>query len=685
MSAMEHVVRYPLVMEIGGALIHFLWQGAAIALVCCVALHALRGRSANARYVVVCVSLAVMGVLPLLTFGLLAGPANTPYRGAPPSAYAAGMTMSSDSVLSLLPASAQPEISPGSVPPLLGWIVVVWLAGVALLSLHTAVAWVGARRLGRRATRPVSAALQGRVAELSIRMGIRRSPALRESDAVLVPCVIGWSRCVVLLPVAVVTQMPPAHLEALIAHELAHVRRHDYLVNLLQTAVETLLFYHPAVWWVSSRIRTEREICCDDLAVQVVRDPITYARALATLEEMRSPRQALAMAGNGGNLMYRIRRLTGSPSHGPSTAPGWLAAGILFTVLMAVVGVTRLQASPQETPSKRPAVAARTRAAGHTPLTRSSAAQPAPARTSEPDSAGIIIAEEAPQRPVHTVAAAAPAKQSRPALAPARPADVTPARAASAAEVASGDDVLSPVQAEKAAGQDRAALEAEKRALEAERDALRAARQDQAAKTRVGNRAAGRDRELQERELRAHADVARKLDRQHRELLHEHQRMAEQERQRAQDVLRAGHRDPLVRRRLPADEASTDLLGRIHTERNEMMAQIMELRRRIEALERENQRLRRDDRRPRPGADDEPFTREERAIREQVVLQAQSRLDVQKDRLAASELEMMELRQQYADKHPVVLQQRRKIDQQTAIVKREQQRLEALRRPAGSR
>jgi hypothetical protein len=135
-----------------------------------------------------------------------------------------------------------------------------------------------------------------------------------------------------LLPASALAGLAPEQLEAIFAHELAHVRRHDYLVNLLQTAVETLLFYHPAVWWLSNRIRVERENCCDDLAVALCGDPIAYARALADLEELRGGQGRLAMAANGGSLVGRIRRLVGVPARAPRT-PAWLGGGLALVLM----------------------------------------------------------------------------------------------------------------------------------------------------------------------------------------------------------------------------------------------------------------------------------------------------------------------------------------------------------------
>src|SRR5205085_11492852 len=150
---------------------------------------------------------------------------------------------------------------------------------------------------------------QETLARLARRLRVSRPVRLCASALVEVPTVVGWLRPVVLLPVCALTALSAPQLEALIAHELAHIRRHDYLCNLLQTIIETLLFYHPAVWWLSKRVRIEREHCCDDAAVAATGDVLVYARALTALEQLRRrPAPALVIAANGGSLMQRIQR-----------------------------------------------------------------------------------------------------------------------------------------------------------------------------------------------------------------------------------------------------------------------------------------------------------------------------------------------------------------------------------------
>ncbi len=157
---------------------------------------------------------------------------------------------------------------------------------------------------------------------------------------------IGWLRPVILVPVSALAGLTPEQMEAILAHELAHIRRHDYLINLLQTVIETLLFYHPAVWWVSRQIRNERENCCDDMAVAACGDALVYARALTKVERLRKARLELAVTANGGLLMNRISRLVGAESPRPYHSAGLVTCMIAILTLIAVVAGTRVSPFP---------------------------------------------------------------------------------------------------------------------------------------------------------------------------------------------------------------------------------------------------------------------------------------------------------------------------------------------------
>ena len=191
------------------------------------------------------------------------------------------------------------------------WVVMVWLAGAVVFWVRLAGGWVVAARMRSMLVRRAPPEWQEILRRLGARIGLSRPVRLLVSALVQVPTVVGWLRPVVLVPVGALSGLPAEHLEALLLHELAHIRRHDYLVNILQSVAEALLFYHPAVWWVSGHIRAERELCCDDVAVSVSGDALTYARALAQLESYRPAHLSAAVAANGGSLSDRIARLLG--------------------------------------------------------------------------------------------------------------------------------------------------------------------------------------------------------------------------------------------------------------------------------------------------------------------------------------------------------------------------------------
>jgi D-alanyl-D-alanine endopeptidase (penicillin-binding protein 7) len=189
----------------------------------------------------------------------------------------------------------------------LGMLVAAWAscAGALTLRMALGLAWIGyaARRFGS------DESWQARLSDLAARMGIDRTVRLRLVDHLASPITAGWWRPVVLMPASLVSGMPPELLEALLAHELGHVKRFDYLVNLGQNLVEILLFYHPAVWWISGRIRAEREQIADELAAGAVGDPRRLARALSELERVQFSAGGLAQAANGGDLIARVKRL----------------------------------------------------------------------------------------------------------------------------------------------------------------------------------------------------------------------------------------------------------------------------------------------------------------------------------------------------------------------------------------
>ncbi len=322
------------------ALVHFVWQGALIGLAALAALRLFRFAPPT-RYAIGVFALAAMAAAPVVTFGLLAGPTPLPVQPDAGRGSALAAPLRAEAVDALLPeepsglvgessATAVVEGATSFAPVVLG----IWLVGVIVLSFRLFGGWFVARRLTRRAVRPARAELQSLAQQIAGRLALDRVVKILESSAVAVPMLVGWLRPVVLIPASALSGLSPTQVEALLAHELAHIRRHDYLVNLLQSVVETLLFYHPAVWWVSREVCREREHCCDDLAVGVC-DRLEYVTALANLAAMTAvPRPALA--ATDGSLVARVRRLLSPGVDGEaSRTPGWVAAS---AIVVAVAG-----------------------------------------------------------------------------------------------------------------------------------------------------------------------------------------------------------------------------------------------------------------------------------------------------------------------------------------------------------
>ena len=353
----------PVAQAIGWALLHLLWQATIVAGILAAVLSLMSRQSANARYVVSCGALA-------LVFSMFVATAVRAYDpGAAPIAPAAGTAETISISLTDIPVLVAQSAAAGmkdraiaalsSARTALPSIVGLWLGGVALLSARLLVSWMRARRLARRGAVPAAPELQLMAIRLSDALGLRGAVKLLQSAAVEVPSVIGSLRPVVLIPASALTGLTPQQIEMVLAHELAHIRRHDFLVNLLQAVVETLMFYHPAVWWMSRRVRIERENCCDDLAVAVCGNPIQYARALTRLEELRASSMTVIVAANGGSLLERIRRIAAGRTEGTLSSSRWAAALAMLAVLVIAVAVPTLPALAERNEEKKKSEAKR--------------------------------------------------------------------------------------------------------------------------------------------------------------------------------------------------------------------------------------------------------------------------------------------------------------------------------------
>jgi len=344
MNGIFGILDHPIGHRLGWALVHSIWQGVAVAAVFAVLRLALRHWSANARYLTACVALFILVTAPVVTF--FCGP--IALSSVPQPAPLISHTFNRESGVRLTTptrplgiAMVGPQYLGRSAEFLdqaLPWVLQFWAFGVLTFSCRWVHGSRWIRHIQRNDTEQLDQEWMLRLRMLCQRLDILRPVRLFKSALVEVPLVIGWLQPVILLPASALSGLTPDQLEAILAHELAHVKRCDYLVNAFQNLVETVLFYHPAVWWISRCIREEREQCCDDLVVQACGDRVTYARALLILEEARGFTR-LAFAANGGSLIHRVRRLLGISNEGcpPSAAEfsGITLVAVGFVLIIA--------------------------------------------------------------------------------------------------------------------------------------------------------------------------------------------------------------------------------------------------------------------------------------------------------------------------------------------------------------
>jgi beta-lactamase regulating signal transducer with metallopeptidase domain len=325
-------------------LIHFCWQAAAIAGLYAVAARAAEHRTSQFRYVLALSAMFALLITGVFTFAYESS------RGV--DASAPYITAASARGTGDFPRIAEPGVAPNSAnaisestdapaPAFMLWIDSLWVVGVFGLALRHLGGWLVISRLRNRALQPAPVETQNQFARIAAALGLGKRVALRISEAIAGPVTVGAFRSMVLLPLTAVTGLSKDELEVVLAHELAHVRRADFLWNVLQCVVETLFFFHPAVWWVSNRVRQERELCCDDMALEICPDRVVYANALFRLEQERATRMHLAMALDGHQprttLRNRIARILGEPEVSRKSArPVSLAAVAASAIVLAI-------------------------------------------------------------------------------------------------------------------------------------------------------------------------------------------------------------------------------------------------------------------------------------------------------------------------------------------------------------
>jgi beta-lactamase regulating signal transducer with metallopeptidase domain len=349
MSTLVEILSSPAVIRLGWALLHFIWQGLLIGALLELSLAAIK--KASFRYALCACALAAMPLCLLAT-----------WRASVETAPSGARLVSVQTEVPFLHQTS-PDISramPSFLTHLNGiplhgdlsfgldrWmpgIVAGWLIGITALATRKTGGFYVLWQLRRQGILNPPEELLKVFRKLCLKLGADPNRvSLKISTMIQVPLAMGWLKPVVLLPAILLSGLTAKELELLLAHELAHIRRHDYLVNILQTVVETVFFYHPAAWWVSRRMRQERENACDDLIVTEPEEVLAYAKVLARLETIRPASSWLASAANGGSLLQRIQRLAGEPSSSTMKSVPALLTLVGIVILLTVLPLAKAQ------------------------------------------------------------------------------------------------------------------------------------------------------------------------------------------------------------------------------------------------------------------------------------------------------------------------------------------------------
>lgn len=305
----------PIAIPISWTLIHSLWQGLIIAGVLALALFTFRSAGSRFRYVLALGALVTIMMSSLSTYYYIT--AENQYTeqinstSLTPTTTASALIGLEESVVSVALAVNNSALSSNNNYSALIWLFIFWVIGVLTLTIYNFISWQWTRYFATTLIHPISESWQLRFENLCIKLEMSKKIQLIESKLIQSPCVIGWIKPLILVPSGIFTGFNTQYLEMILTHELAHIKNNDILLNYFQKFIETLFFFNPPVWWVSRKIRLEREHCCDDLVIATYGDRLKYAHALTDLEQFRQDNFGFAMAASGGSLLNRIKRLVG--------------------------------------------------------------------------------------------------------------------------------------------------------------------------------------------------------------------------------------------------------------------------------------------------------------------------------------------------------------------------------------
>ncbi|MEM8909915.1 MAG: M56 family metallopeptidase, partial [Bacteroidota bacterium] len=304
MDFLSHYISEPLIHALGWTVLHSLWQGSLVAIVMALILSNLQKKSARLRYEIASLSLFLVFILSLSTFILL-------YESAEQQAAQAFYPEESFLLMQLEVQTSffQDSLQRGveyfnqSLP----LIVTFWLVGALFFAMRLLGGLAYVQHLKYNDNELLPDFWQDQMRRLARQLRMKQHIELLESRLVTVPMVIGFFKPVILLPLGAINSLTEKEVEAILAHELAHIARYDFLLNIVLSLIEVLFYYHPAVWWISANVRLERENCCDDVAVQLCGNSLVYAQALVSLQEMSRhqpiPTFAMTLLGSQHQLL----------------------------------------------------------------------------------------------------------------------------------------------------------------------------------------------------------------------------------------------------------------------------------------------------------------------------------------------------------------------------------------------
>ncbi len=336
------------IRALGWTLIHSLWQGALFSFLAGLALFILRKNSASLRYVILYTCLLLIAASSAITFSALFNSMQKLEKISNEAVEINHMLAPYVTDFSMDPAGTFTGNSRNLLKGIIFFtdqylpiFVLLWFTGMLFFMLKTMGGLIYIQRIRYSKTWSTGPEWAKRLTQLANKMGIKKTVSLLESSIIKIPVVIGVLKPVILIPLGTISNVPPEQLEAILLHELAHIRRKDFLLNIIQTVLEAIFFYHPAVWWLSKNIRQEREHICDDMALSFQTESLTYIKALTTMEEMnfKPPVLASALSGRKHQLLYRIRRMIDSER----LKPGFLQ-NLAITVFF-IAGLLVLTAS----------------------------------------------------------------------------------------------------------------------------------------------------------------------------------------------------------------------------------------------------------------------------------------------------------------------------------------------------